>query len=80
MTYGDIPTECGGINRVCRDHPKGRKPRGMVPTHEVDPDQACNVPWSSDSEVWRSDVYFRGPALVIGSHHQMEVETSTYEK
>ena len=31
-------------------------------------------------EVRRSDVYFRGPVLVIGSHHQMEVETSTYEK
>ena len=42
--------------------------------------QACNVPWSSDSEVRRSDVYFRGPVLVIGSHHQMEVETSTYQK
>ena len=42
--------------------------------------QACNVPWSSDSEVQRSDVYFRGPVLVIGSHHQIEVETSTYKK
>ena len=41
MTYGDIPTECGGINRVWRDHPKGRKPPGwsrhtrLIPTHEV---------------------------------------------
>ena len=35
--------------------------------------------WSSDSEVWRS-VYFRKPVLVIGSPHQMEVETSTYQK
>ena len=30
-----------------RDHPKGRKPRGMVPTHEVDPDtRGWNNPYA----------------------------------
>ena len=32
-----IPTSCVGINLVCRDHPAGLAPLGMVPPHSVDP-------------------------------------------